>query len=148
MTSKKLSELSVVFRSVHTQGPSIRFGTPSAWTLEQVYQCVDDDDGLGNEQVIEASVAQPVSVSPLPLPVPVAPVAEAVSANMPEQSISLEEQLSEKSAPKKKKDGRLKGQVPRVSMNVMLDEEVLDLLRFLKASNQTTTQEGYSGILC
>jgi hypothetical protein len=48
----------------------------------------------------------------------------------------------------RKKDGRLKGKVKRVRMNIMLDEEVADFLRSMKTSAQSTTQEsGYSGFL-
>ena len=47
-----------------------------------------------------------------------------------------------------KKDGRLKGEVPRVRVNIMLDEQVVDFLRSMKASNQTSSKEsGYSGFL-
>ena len=47
-----------------------------------------------------------------------------------------------------KKDGRLKGEVPRVRRNIMLDEQVVTFLRSIKASNQTSNKEGgYSGFL-
>jgi hypothetical protein len=47
-----------------------------------------------------------------------------------------------------KKDGRLKGKVRRVRRNISLDEEVVQFLETMKASNQTTSKEGgYSGFL-
>ncbi len=47
-----------------------------------------------------------------------------------------------------KKDGRLKGEVPRVRINIILDEQIAALLRSMKASNQTSSKEsGYSGFL-
>ncbi len=47
-----------------------------------------------------------------------------------------------------RKDGRLKGQAPRVRLNIMLDAEVVDFLRSMKAAQQTTVNEsGYSGFL-
>ncbi len=47
-----------------------------------------------------------------------------------------------------KKDGRLKGEVPRERANVRLDPEVLTFLRSIKASKQQAAKEpGYSGFL-
>ena len=47
-----------------------------------------------------------------------------------------------------KKDGRLKGEVPRERANVRLDPEVLAFLRSMKASKQQAAKEaGYSGFL-
>ena len=47
-----------------------------------------------------------------------------------------------------KRDGRLKGDVPRIRANVRLDPEVLTFLRSMKASNQQAAKEpGYSGFL-
>ena len=47
-----------------------------------------------------------------------------------------------------KKDGRLKGDVPRERANVRLDPEVLAFLRSMKASKQQAAKEpGYSGFL-
>ncbi len=47
-----------------------------------------------------------------------------------------------------KKDGRLKGDVPRIRANVRLDPEVLAFLRSIKASKQQAAKEpGYSGFL-
>jgi hypothetical protein len=47
-----------------------------------------------------------------------------------------------------KKDGRLKGEAPRVRVNIMLDEQVVVFLRSMKASNHTTSiEDGYSGFL-
>ena len=55
---------------------------------------------------------------------------------------------SEVQAETQKKDGRLKGEVPRVRVNIMLDEQVVAFLRARKASNQTSSKEGgYSGFL-
>jgi hypothetical protein len=46
------------------------------------------------------------------------------------------------------KDGRLKGEVPRDRVNLMLDEQIVDFLRSMKASKQTSSKEGgYSGFL-
>ena len=48
----------------------------------------------------------------------------------------------------RRRDGRLKGEVPRERANVRLDPEVLAFLRSMKASKQHTTKEhGYSGFL-
>jgi len=45
-------------------------------------------------------------------------------------------------------DGQLKGEVPRVRVNIMLDEQVVAFLRSMMASNQTSSKEGgYSGFL-
>jgi hypothetical protein len=47
-----------------------------------------------------------------------------------------------------KKDGRLKGDVPRIRANVRLDPEVMAFLRSIKASKQNAAKEpGYSGFL-
>src|SRR6266516_4177645 len=47
-----------------------------------------------------------------------------------------------------KRDGRLKGEVPRERANVRLDPEVLAFLRSMKASKQQAAKEpGYSGFL-
>ena len=47
-----------------------------------------------------------------------------------------------------KRDGRLKGEVPRERTNVQLDPEVLAFLRSMKASKQQAAKEGgYSGFL-
>ena len=47
-----------------------------------------------------------------------------------------------------KKDRRLKGEVPRVRLNMMLDEQVVSFLRSMKASRQTSSKAGgYSGFL-
>jgi len=51
-------------------------------------------------------------------------------------------------AEEQKKDGRLKGAVPRVRVNIMLDEQIVAFLRSMRASNQTSSKEGgYSGFL-
>jgi Helicase conserved C-terminal domain len=47
-----------------------------------------------------------------------------------------------------KRDGRLKGDVPRIRANVRMDPEVLAFLRSIKASKQQAAKEpGYSGFL-
>ena len=48
---------------------------------------------------------------------------------------------------KEQRDKRLKGSLPRVRMNVMLDEEVAAFLRSMKAPAQATKAPGYSGFL-
>lgn len=46
------------------------------------------------------------------------------------------------------RDRRLKGKMTRIRVNIRLDEEVVAFLRSMKASRQTTTEEGgYSGFL-
>ena len=48
---------------------------------------------------------------------------------------------------KARSDRRLKGELPRVRMNVMLVEEVAAFLRSMKAPAQATKEPGYSRFL-
>ena len=66
----------------------------------------------------------------------------------PSEENHLIEPEDQVQAEAQKKDGRLKGEVPRVRINIMLDEQVVAFLRARKASNQTSSKEGgYSGFL-
>lgn len=105
---------------------SIRSGVPLEQLLGDIADAAEDQ----NDQVIEASMGNPREVTSPTEQGPRPPAAVPTKRG------------------KRQKDRRLKGERPRVRMNVMLDEEIAEFLRSMKAPNQATTKEqGYSGFL-
>ncbi len=132
---------------------SARQGTPIEQLLDLAHQL-----DRGKEQHRETSngdtlVAHSGQAQEQSLPIAAQPI-EATSRDPGHVALSptaenhMIETEDQSQAEAQKKDGRLKGEVPRIRVNIMLDEQVVAFLRSMKASNQTSSKEGgYSGFL-
>ncbi len=120
---------------------SVRSGVP----LEQLLGDLADQSDNEHDQVVEASPVAPDERQPIARPASMVVPREATS---PAEKSTLPAAAVPAKRGRGQKDRRLKGEVPRVRMNVMLDEEIAAFLRSMKASHQATTKEqGYSGFL-
>ncbi len=112
---------------------SVHNVTPIARPLDKAH-LVDQEEEQPPENIVEGNTAALLDTAQEPGHV--SPPASTRESGTQAQSAA------------QKRDGRLKGEVPRIRVNIMLDEQVVSFLRSIKASNQTSSKEsGYSGFL-
>jgi len=134
-----------VSRSIRSMAKEILESVRSGVPLEQLLGELDEEQ---HDLVVEAStVGQSFSDSTAEP----ASATEASAARPRRATSPTTTSMPPAAVPAKKgkarRDRRLKGELPRVRMNVMLDEEVAAFLRSMKVPAQTTKEPGYSGFL-